>query len=58
MFISPIILYARSFWVTECTPNPSQSFQHWLAPMTQSTMADTVSQVWYRAILIHAIGHK
>ncbi len=33
MFKTLIILYARSFWVTECTPNPDWSFPHWLAPM-------------------------
>jgi hypothetical protein len=26
MFKTLIILYALSFWVTECTPNPSRSF--------------------------------
>ena len=35
MFKTLIILYARSFWVTECTPNPGRSFPHWRAPMAQ-----------------------
>ncbi len=33
MFKTLIVLHARSFWVTECTPNPSWSFPHWPAPM-------------------------
>ena len=33
MFKTLIILYALSFRVTECTPNPGRSFPHWLAPM-------------------------
>ncbi len=33
MFKTLVILYALSFWVTECTPNPGRSFPHWLAPM-------------------------
>ena len=32
MFKTLIILYALSFWVTECTPNSGRSFPHWLAP--------------------------
>ena len=28
MFKTLIVLYALSFWVTECTPNPSWSFPH------------------------------
>ncbi len=28
MFKTLIILYALSFWVTECTPNPGRSFPH------------------------------
>ncbi len=37
IFKTLIILYARSFWVTECTPNPGRSFQHWLVPMEKIT---------------------
>ena len=36
MFKTLIILYARSFWVTECTPNPGRSFPHWRAPMIKT----------------------
>ena len=36
MFKTLIILYALSFRVTECTPNPGRSFPHWLAPMVNS----------------------
>ncbi len=35
MFKLIIILYARRFWVTECTPNPGWSFPHWPGPMLE-----------------------
>ena len=33
MFKTLIIFIARSFWVTEGTPNPGRSFPHWRASM-------------------------
>ncbi len=37
MFKTLVILYALSFWETECTPNPCQSFPHSLLSMVVSS---------------------
>ncbi len=42
MFKTLILLYALSFWVTECTPNPGWSFPHWLAHMLASPVTASV----------------